>query len=116
MGSRPLTEKSERVEDLRTDIDRLQEREKEILDAAGFFFDTSHGMKRYSDYYMTFSQIREFGPLIKQGLQRVAFVGTPCQIQAVRRMQTLNIIPADSIRFCLGLFCSGNFTFCNRLV
>ena len=85
--------------------------EKEILDAAGFFFDTSHGMKRYSDYYMTFSQIREFGPLIKQGLQRVAFVGTPCQIQAVRRMQTLNIIPADSIRVCLGLFCSGNFTF-----
>ncbi len=85
--------------------------EKEILDAAGFFFDTSHGIKRYSDYYMTFSQIREFGPLIKQGLQRVAFVGTPCQIQAVRRMQTLNIIPADSIRFCLGLFCSGNFTF-----
>ena len=85
--------------------------EQEVLDASGFFFDTSHGMKRYSDYYMTFSQVREFGPLIKQGLQRVAFVGTPCQIQAVRRMQTLNIIPADSIRFCLGLFCSGNFVF-----
>lgn len=85
--------------------------EKGILDAAGFFFDTSHGMKRYSDYYMTFSQVREFGPLIRQGLQRVAFVGTPCQIQAVRRMQTLNIIPADAISFCLGLFCSGNFVF-----
>jgi coenzyme F420 hydrogenase subunit beta len=85
--------------------------EKEILAAAGFFFDTSHGMKRYSDYYMTFSQVREFGPLIQQGLQRVAFVGTPCQIQAVRRMQTLNIIPADAIKFCLGLFCSGNFVF-----
>ena len=85
--------------------------ESDILSAAGFFFDTSHGMKRYSDYYMTFSQIREFGPLIQQGLQRVAFVGTPCQIQAVRRMQALNIIPADSIRFCLGLFCSGNFVF-----
>ena len=85
--------------------------ETDILNAAGFFFDTSHGMKRYSDYYMTFSQIREFGPLIRQGLQRVAFVGTPCQIQAVRRMQALNIIPADSIQFCLGLFCSGNFAF-----
>jgi coenzyme F420 hydrogenase subunit beta len=26
-------------------------------------------------------------------------------------MQTLNIIPSDSIKFCLGLFCSGNFVF-----
>jgi coenzyme F420 hydrogenase subunit beta len=26
-------------------------------------------------------------------------------------MQTLNIIPSDTIKFCLGLFCSGNFIF-----
>ena len=26
-------------------------------------------------------------------------------------MQILNIIPADTIKFCLGLFCSGNFVF-----
>ena len=26
-------------------------------------------------------------------------------------MQTLSIIPSDSIKFCLGLFCSGNFVF-----
>ena len=85
--------------------------EEDILGAAGFSFDTSHGMKSFSDYYLTFSQIREFHPLIKKGLQRVAFVGTPCQIKSVRRMQTLNIIPSDSIKFCLGLFCSGNFVF-----
>ena len=41
----------------------------------------------------------------------MAFVGTPCQINAVRRMQSLGIIPSDSIKFCLGLFCSGNFVF-----
>ncbi len=85
--------------------------EEDILNAAGFFFDTSHGMKSFSDYYLTYSQIREFDPLIKKGLQRVAFVGTPCQIKSVRRMQTLNIIPSDTIKFCLGLFCSGNFVF-----
>jgi coenzyme F420 hydrogenase subunit beta len=68
-------------------------------------------MMRYSDYYMTYSQFREFNPLIQKGLQRIAFVGTPCQIRAVRRMQTLNIIPSDSIKFCLGLFCSGNFVY-----
>jgi coenzyme F420 hydrogenase subunit beta len=85
--------------------------EEDILNAAGFFFDASHGMKRFSDFYTTYSQIKEFDPLIKKGLQRVAFVGTPCQIKSVRRMQTLNIIPSDSIKFCLGLFCSGNFVF-----
>jgi coenzyme F420 hydrogenase subunit beta len=85
--------------------------EKDILSAAGFFFDTSQGMKRFSDYYSTFSQISQFQPLISKGLQRIAFVGTPCQIKSVRRMQTLNIMPADSIKFCLGLFCSGNFVF-----
>jgi coenzyme F420 hydrogenase subunit beta len=85
--------------------------ETDILDAAGFFFDTSHGMKSFSDYYVTYGQIREFEPLIKKGLQRVAFVGTPCQIRSVRRMQILSIIPSDTIKFCLGLFCSGNFVF-----
>ena len=68
-------------------------------------------MKNFSDYYLTYSQFREFNPLIQKGLHRVAFVGTPCQIRAVRRMQTLNIIPSDTIKFCLGLFCSGNFVF-----
>ena len=89
----------------------LATNEADIRDAAGFFFDTSHGMKRFSDYYITYSQFREFHPMIQKGLHRVAFVGTPCQIRAVRRMQLLNIVPADSIHYCLGLFCSGNFVF-----
>jgi len=87
---------------------------QDIRDAAGFFFDTSHGMKSFSDYYQTYAQIREFEPLIRKGLQRVAFVGTPCQIKSVRRMQILNVVPADTIKFCLGLFCSGNFVFGSR--
>ena len=85
--------------------------EDDILEAAGFFFDTSQGMKNFSDYYLTCSQVREFEPLIQKGLQRVAFVGTPCQIRAVRRMQTLNIVPSDTLKIFLGLFCSGNFVF-----
>jgi len=84
---------------------------EEILAAAGFFFDTSHGMKSFSDQYMTYSSIEEFDPLVKKGLERVALVGTPCQIHSVRRMQAMGLVPSDSIRFCLGLFCSGNFIF-----
>jgi coenzyme F420 hydrogenase subunit beta len=85
--------------------------EEEIRSAAGFFFDTSYGMKSVSDYYSDFSQIGDFNPLASKGFHRVAFVGTPCQIQAIRKMQTLNIYPSDSVKYCLGLFCAGNFVF-----
>jgi coenzyme F420 hydrogenase subunit beta len=84
---------------------------EEILESAGFYFDTLHGMHSFSEQYMTYSSIEEFDPMVKKGLGRVALVGTPCQIQSVRRMQVLGLVPSDSIQFCFGLFCSGNFTF-----
>ncbi|MCF6249055.1 MAG: Coenzyme F420 hydrogenase/dehydrogenase, beta subunit C-terminal domain [Desulfobacula sp.] len=84
---------------------------EEILESAGLFFDTAHRMKRLSDEYMTFSTIGELDPMVKKGLKRVALVGTPCQIRSLRKMQVLNLIPSDAIKICLGLFCSGNYTF-----
>jgi len=88
--------------------------EDEIRSAAGFFFDTAYGMKSLSDYYSAFSRIAQFNSMLSKGFHRVAFVGTPCQIQAIRKMQTINIYPSDSIKVCLGLFCSGNFMFGDR--
>jgi coenzyme F420 hydrogenase subunit beta len=85
---------------------------EEILDAAGFFIDTSRGMDHFGKGYSTYSpSVQEFRPMVQLGLRRVAMVGTPCQIQAVRKMEALGIVPSDSIRFTLGLFCSGNFFF-----
>ncbi len=89
---------------------------EEILEAAGFHFDTMHGMthfsKVYSDMYSTFSpSIVELGEVAKRHLSRVAFVGTPCQINSLRRMEALGIVPAGTIKFHLGLFCTGNFHF-----
>jgi len=84
---------------------------EEILNAAGIFFNSESGIKPFNDEYMTFSTIREFETMIKRGLKRVALVGTPCQIKSLRKMQVLNLIPSDSIQICLGLFCSGNYTF-----
>jgi coenzyme F420 hydrogenase subunit beta len=84
---------------------------EEILAAAGFFFDTSHGLTQFSEAYMTHASIEAFDPMVKRGLHRVALVGTPCQITAVRRMQALELVPSDAIKFCIGLFCSGNFVF-----
>jgi coenzyme F420 hydrogenase subunit beta len=83
----------------------------EITNAAGFYFDTSHGMTHMSEKYVTYSSIEEFAPMMKKGLRRVALVGTSCQIKAYRRMEVLGIVPSDSIAYCLGLFCAGNFTF-----
>jgi coenzyme F420 hydrogenase subunit beta len=85
---------------------------EEILDAAGFHFDTSHGMKLFSDVYSTYSpSIVELEDVAKRHLNRVAFVGTPCQINSLRRMEVLGIVPSQSITLHLGLFCTGNFHF-----
>jgi len=85
---------------------------EEILDAAGFFFDSSHGMSRYSEQYSTYSpSVQMLGQMTKRGTRRVALVGTPCQIKTIRKMETLGIVPTDAISYILGLFCSGNFMF-----
>lgn len=84
---------------------------EEIIEAAGFHFDTSHGLKHFSHEYSSFSpSMQQLRPVIQKGLRRIAMVGTPCQIKAFRKIETLGIVPADSIKYSLGLFCSGNFT------
>ena len=85
---------------------------REIVDAAGFHFDASHGMRLFSEKYSTFApSVGMLGAMGKAGVRRVAFVGTPCQIKTIRKMEALSIVPTDSIAYCLGLFCSGNFIF-----
>lgn len=84
---------------------------EEIINASGFFFDTSHGMKKYSDKYVTYATIEAFGAVVRKGIKRVAFVGTPCQIETVRRMQALSLVPSETIKYCFGLFCAGNYSF-----
>ena len=88
---------------------------KDILDSAGTHFEASHGMANFADEYSTFSpSIKALQELRKEGIEKIAFVGTPCQINTIRKMQAIGIVPADSIAFCFGLFCSGNFIFHNK--
>ncbi len=87
---------------------------EELVEAAGSYFDASQGMAHLGKNYSTFSpSVQAFKPLLKKGLRRVAFVGVPCQIKTVRKMETLGIVPTDSIHLLVGLFCSGNFNFGN---
>ena len=85
---------------------------EEVVAAAGFHFDTSHGMELFSDVYSTYSpSITQLEQVAKKHLQRIAIVGTPCQINTLRRMEVLGIVPSDAIKYYLGLFCTGNFHF-----
>jgi coenzyme F420 hydrogenase subunit beta len=89
----------------------------ELIEAAGTHFDEVQHLgqfgKDYSTYCPTIQEIKKIGQL---RLDRIAMVGTPCQIYTVRKMQALNIVPADSIAFTIGLFCMENFTFDEKSV
>lgn len=68
-------------------------------------------MAQLGDSYSTYSpSIQAMSDLMRNGLRRIAFIGTPCQIKSVRKMQLLGIVPSDAIKYCFGLFCSANYT------
>ena len=84
----------------------------DIVAAAGFHFDTLASLNHFSrDVHHLFPSIVDLKDVAKTPLKRVAFVGTPCQINAIRRMEVLGVVPADAIKFRFGLFCAGNFQF-----
>jgi coenzyme F420 hydrogenase subunit beta len=85
---------------------------EDLLAAAGFHFDSSHGMERFSEVYSTYSpSIAQLQQVTKKHLHRVAIVGTPCQINTLRRMEVMGLVPTDTIKYYFGLFCAGNFVF-----
>ncbi len=89
---------------------------EELIQAAGSQFSESSHLgevgETYSTYVPVLPVVKAFEP--KQAV-RLAVVGTPCQITAVRKMQALNILPADAIHFTVGLFCMQCFSFDNLM-
>ncbi len=85
---------------------------EELLLSCGSFFDTSHGMVLFSEHYSTFiPSIQALDNVKRMNARKIAFVGTPCQVNAMRRMQALGVVPSDTVHCVMGLFCSGNFSF-----
>ncbi len=83
-----------------------------LIEAAGSHYDESLHLDEIGKKYTTFSPIvREVGTLGTKDLNRIALVGTPCQVYTVRKMQLLNVIPADTVVLTVGLFCMENFSF-----
>ena len=84
----------------------------DLIEAAGSHFDESQAVHALGERYTTFSPgVRDLKSLGQRNLDRVALVGTPCQIFTVRKMQLLHVLPADSIVLVIGLFCMENFSF-----
>ncbi len=84
---------------------------EDLLEGAGTSMAVSASVEdlgEYTTYVPTLLAIRS---LRASDLTRVAFVGTPCQIKTLRKMQLLQIVPAHIVRFTIGLFCYENFQF-----
>jgi len=85
---------------------------KELIEAAGSTFSESLHLEELGGKFTTYTPILStVKSLEKRYLRDIAVVGTPCQINAIRKMQCLGVIPAHLIKYTIGLFCIENFSF-----
>jgi len=83
-----------------------------LMEAAGSTFSGSLHLEELGGKYTTYTPILStVKSLEKKYLRDIAVVGTPCQINAIRKMQCLGILPAHLIKYTIGLFCIENFSF-----
>ncbi|CAD6493710.1 MAG: Coenzyme F420-dependent sulfite reductase [Candidatus Argoarchaeum ethanivorans] len=78
--------------------------EEDLLSAAGSRYTVSS----------IYSPLTDLKKLKDKGYERLAIVGTPCQIYALRKTQAIYnrrnmLIPHNIITFAVGLFCKGQF-------
>lgn len=85
---------------------------EELVEAAGSTFSGSLHLEELGGKYTTYTPILStVKSLEKKYLRDIAVVGTPCQINAIRKMQCLGVLPAHLIKYTIGLFCIENFSF-----
>lgn len=95
-----------------TCIPWLAKTREEITASGGFHFDHSPGVSLLGRTYADCPPYLDLiTPMAKDNLKRIAFVGRPCQIETMRRMETMGIVPSEAIKYYIGLFCMGSFRF-----
>ncbi len=66
--------------------------------------------------YVQCLMVSKIGEAVKRGKRRIAIVGTPCEIRAVRKMQSLLLKEVPQIEITtIGLFCFESF-YCDKFV
>jgi coenzyme F420 hydrogenase subunit beta len=85
----------------------------DVLNSAGSDFSASTHVGVVGEKYSTYSPGAFALKDLTTGVRtsRVALVGTPCQVHTIRKMQCLNIVPSDMVKYTIGLFCMENFAF-----
>ncbi len=85
---------------------------EDLLKSSGTRYSISSNILPLTNLYSIAEEIVEKHHQIYDINQiRMAFVGTPCQCRAVRKMQLLSVSPAHVIKYVFGLFCMENFDY-----
>lgn len=84
---------------------------KDLLKSAGTRYSISSNILPLKDFNKISQEIMKKKDIIYIEDLSLAFVGTPCQCRAIRKMQYLSISPTYSIKFVIGLFCFENFDY-----
>ncbi len=85
---------------------------EELLEAAGSHFEETFHLEEIGSQYGSFvPSVRDIRRLEEQKLDKIALVGTPCQVYTFRKMELLRVVPSDTIALTIGLFCMENFSF-----
>ncbi len=85
---------------------------QEIIAASGSQYSGSSHLEELGGKYSTYAPILpEVKSLEAKYLRHIAVVGTPCQINTIKKMQCLGILPAHLIEYTIGLFCIESFSF-----
>lgn len=79
-------------------VPKLATTPQEILECAG-------------TRYVYSPNIQALSEATKQDRRAVAFVGTPCEIRVIRKMQHANLKHAERVKLLIGLVCSEAFTY-----
>jgi len=82
---------------------------KDLLCCAGSSLAPSRSISDLGDLTTYDRVLGAFNKSYLLDLKKLAVVGTPCQIQTIRKMQLLRIIPSHIVQFVIGLFCYENF-------
>ena len=87
-------------------IPMIAKNRAELLEAAGSFWSEATHLDELGNIYSScFPVIKVINESAGKNMKKLALVGTPCQIKAIRKMQALEIVPSHLVVFTIGLFC-----------
>jgi coenzyme F420 hydrogenase subunit beta len=83
-----------------------------LIESETFVPFSSHSPDEINEKHSTYTSVIPFVRMMgAQKNMKLAVLGTPCQIRAIRKMKLLNLYPAENIVFTAGQFCMQSHTF-----